>query len=293
MKNDLIVVKLKGGLGNQMFQYALYSKFVKMGRKVTADISWYQDYQKPLELLEIFPDITLNTRGGAEAAARYEKLYRNRSLYDKIFQKAFPQFRYKTAEKEDLIFQKQVLKCKRGVIDGYWQTKKYWDDMEEEILEKYKFREIRDDSVKELAAFLEKETTVSVHVRRGDYLLPENQKIFGNICTEEYYQRAIAYVKERVPNVKIVYFTNDLDWVKEHDTSKNAVYAGDYLQEGSPDWYELYLMSLCTHHILANSTFSWWGAFLGKEEGNMVIAPKEWMNGKTVSDIHCPDWIKL
>lgn len=292
MKNNLLVVKFKGGLGNQMFQYSLYRKFLKLGRKVAADTSWYQEYQKTFDLLEVFPEIRINAEDG-KAAAHYEKLYRDRSVFDKIIQKLFPQFRYKTVEQEDLIFQKNVLKCKRGLIDGYWQTKKYWDDMEDEILENYQFQKIEDDSAKKLSALLEQETTVSVHVRRGDYLLPENQKIFGNICTDEYYQRAIAYVSERVPNVRIVYFTNDLDWVKENDTSKNAIYVGDYLPEGYPDWYDLYFMSRCTHHILANSTFSWWGAFLGKNEGNIVVAPKEWMNGKPVSDIHCSDWIKL
>lgn len=292
MKNNLLVVKFKGGLGNQMFQYALYCKFLKLGRKVAADTSWYQEYQKTFDLLEVFPEIRINAEDG-KAAAHYEKLYRDRSVFDKIIQKLFPQFRYKTVEQEDLIFQKNVLKCKRGLINGYWQTKKYWDDMEDEILENYQFQKIEDDSAKKLSALLEQETTVSVHVRRGDYLLPENQKIFGNICTDEYYQRAIAYVSGRVPNVRIVYFTNDLDWVKENDTSKNAIYVGDYLPEGYPDWYDLYFMSRCTHHILANSTFSWWGAFLGKNEGNIVVAPKEWMNGKPVSDIHCSDWIKL
>ena len=135
--------------------------------------------------------------------------------------------------------------------------------------------------------------TVSVHIRRGDYLLPENQALFGNICTYEYYEKAIRYMRENVPNIRFVFFTNDSEWVKENFNMSDGFFANDYYEQEMPDYYDMYMMSQCKHHIIANSTFSWWGAYLGKNKDKIVIAPSKWMNGKETRDIYQSDWIKL
>ena len=127
----------------------------------------------------------------------------------------------------------------------------------------------------------------------GDYLLPENQVLFGGICTEDYYENAISYMRKSVPNVKFLFFTNDVNWVKEKFNISNGYFVNDYYLDMIPDYYDMYIMSQCKHHIIANSTFSWWGAYLGCNNEKIVIAPSKWMNNCETKDIYQSDWIKL
>lgn len=293
MKNSLLVLKFKGGLGNQMFQYALYKKLLSMGRNVVADLSWYETYEKEFDLQNVFPQISINCKGAQNAVEEYEAAYKNRSFFCKVVQKIFPEQRYEMYEKEDITYQKEVLRFRRGILDGYWQTGKYWEDICHVISDDFSFPTVQDSNVTRFLRKLEPYNTVSVHVRRGDYLLPENQVLFGNICTQDYYERAIEYMKQAVPNAKFVFFTNDLEWVKDNFKIDNSIFAGDYINEKVPDWYDMYLMSQCNHHIIANSTFSWWGAYLGKNKDKVVIAPSKWMNGKPAKDIYWHEWIKI
>lgn len=293
MKKKALIVTFKGGLGNQMFQYALYKKLESMGRNVIADLSWFKQYNKEFLLTRVFPRAVLKSEEAKEAIEGYKEAEANRGVICKKIHKVYPLGRYYMYEKEDTVFQPEVLKYKRGVLDGYWQTSKYWNDIRDVIKHDFSFLEVQDENVLNLIEIIESSNTVSVHIRRGDYLLPENQALFGNICTLEYYQKAIAYMKNKFSNIKIMFFTNDPEWVKEQFKLENAVYANDYINSEMPDWYDMYLMSKCNHHIIANSTFSWWGAYLNSKKDKTVIAPSKWLNGNRIEEIYEDNWIKI
>lgn len=293
MKKKALIVTFKGGLGNQMFQYALYKKLESMGRNVIADLSWFKQYNKEFLLTRVFPRAVLKSEEAKEAIEGYKEAEANRGVICKKIHKVYPLGRYYMYEKEDTVFQPEVLKYKRGVLDGYWQTSKYWNDIRDVIKHDFSFLEVQDENVLNLIDIIESSNTVSVHIRRGDYLLPENQALFGNICTLEYYQKAIAYMRNKFSNIKIMFFTNDPEWVKEQFKLENAVYANDYINSEMPDWYDMYLMSKCNHHIIANSTFSWWGAYLNSKKDKTVIAPSKWLNGNRIEEIYEDNWIKI
>ena len=144
---------------------------------------------------------------------------------------------------------------------------------------------------------IEKTEAVSIHVRRGDYLLPENQALFGNICTDGYYENAMKIMADKYPNCVFYLFSNDTDsnwmneWMKEHSVGKNEI-VPIRLPAGR-DYEALALMSRCKHNILANSSFSWWASYLNDNPGKTVIAPEKWLNGWDCRDIYRADMLKL
>lgn len=288
-----IVVRFKGGLGNQMFQYAFYKKLQSLNRNVFADLSWYDTNEVPFLLNDIFPAVVLNCDENGNRRKVYEKKHKNRSFMIKVMHKVFPLLRFKIQEKEDCVYQKKLLRYQRGILEGYWQTARYWETIAQEIIREFSFANINNEKLNELLEIVKANNAISVHIRRGDYLKLENQVLFGEICTLEYYEKAISYVRSKVENPKFIFFTNDAEWVKEQFNIKDAIFATDYINGEMPDWYDMYMMSQCKHHIVANSTFSWWGAYLGKNENKIVIAPSKWINGKATKDIWQKEWIRI
>ena len=128
---------------------------------------------------------------------------------------------------------------------------------------------------------------------RGDYLEGSAKGAWGEVCTLYYYRRAMEYLKEK-NRVSIVYFfSNDMQWVKENLMLKDAVYVEREMFDAYEDWYDMYLMSLCKDNIIANSSFSWWGAWLNQNPDKVVIAPKVWNNLCDYQDICPPDWVRI
>ena len=148
--------------------------------------------------------------------------------------------------------------------------------------------------------------SVSLHIRRGDYLTPENQALFGGICTEAYYKEAVRLMRKQYPGCRFFLFTNDKEWAKERfaddkggRTTETALADGEPadvivvdLPEGS-DHEEFALMSKCKHHILANSSFSWWASYLNQNPGKTVLAPTKWLNGWDCQDFYREDMRKV
>ena len=136
---------------------------------------------------------------------------------------------------------------------------------------------------------MESSNSVSVHIRRGDYL--QVDEVYGGIRTEEYYKKAMQKMKEEVPDCHFFIFTNDIPWVKEHMQGENiTVVEGNDEDTG---YIDMYLMTRCKHYILANSSFSWWGCYLSISENKKVIAPKTWANGRDCRDVYTDEMEKL
>lgn len=279
----MITVKLMGGLGNQMFQYALARKLQTSGKKVNLDVSYY--YHIP--------------EGDTPRRLWTEKFHSSftetdisRSLFQKIkilSARLLGKNYIITEECPD--FLPSILTVRSGVLLGYWQSEKYFKDISQTIRKDFEFpletleekERILYQKIKMLKA------SVSIHVRRGDYLHPENNLRFGNICTAEYYKKATDYFINRIPNCSFFIFT-DAPAEVQHILPKHITY--EIISTGENDeWFELFLMSQCKHNIIANSSFSWWGAWLNSNPNKMVVAPARWTNQEDCHDIFCDNWI--
>jgi hypothetical protein len=172
---------------------------------------------------------------------------------------------------------------KRGTsyLDGYFQSEKYFHDIADQLRQDFTLAKPFQGKTLEIANTIKNDSNaVSLHVRRGDYLIHRD---FGGIVTEEYYQRAIDHIRDQLPAAKFYVFSDDITWCRsELPLGPLATFVS---HPELKDFEELILMSLCQHHIIANSSFSWWGAWLGQNPEKTVIAPQKWSN------LH-EDWYK-
>ena len=175
--------------------------------------------------------------------------------------------------------------------DGYWQNEGNFRDIRNLVLTAFTFPEFLDEKNKMLACKLKAYNSVSCHIRRGDYLKIPTMCV----CTPEYYVQAIDKMNKLVnPNLYCV-FSDDINWCKNHLSQlwegKKVVYV-DW-NKGKESFRDMQLMSLCKHNIIANSSFSWWGAWLNQNEKKIVIAPEKWMNKNLINDPICNDWMRV
>lgn len=295
----MIIIEFKGGLGNQMFQYAFYEKLKHLGKNVKGDVnSFYQSVindssgahknatKRKFEL-ELFSNISIEQAEDG-IRQRYEKKARN-LVYRVVGKLVY--YRRKIYTERNLNFDRNMYKLNDGYLSGYWQSPKYFADMREELLKKFSFPEIEDSRNKEYLRKIRESNSVCIHVRRGDYLTQENQPLYGNICTLEYYRKAIQYFEEKYKDVIFFVFSNDIEWTKKNLKMKNAVYVQGNNEENG--YKDMYLMTQCNHNIIANSSFSWWGAWLNQNKNQEVVAPLKWLNTQEVRDIWCENWIKI
>lgn len=275
-----IIVYYTGGIGNQMFQYAFARCFTKMGRRVTGDISEYRTFKgRKFELQSAFRNVTFE-----ECNSKLKTYYEN--IADCRYGEA------STFETGCLNTDMDVFKREKGVFRGYWQNCKYVEMVEKELRHDFEFRNKNDIKLQNVIESVEKKNVVSVHIRRGDYL--RANILYGGICTDDYYEAAMQYIMRHEENVIFCFFSDDIEWVKEkYKRDKNAIFVENDMFEAYEDWYDMYMMSECKHNIIANSSFSWWGAWLNKNPNKIVIAPQEWFNGTDMPDICPKSWIRL
>lgn len=272
------VIKFQGGLGNQMFQYAMY--LALRNRKPNSlfffDIGGSVGCHNGFELPTIFPSISLCR------ATWYSRLrYRTPFLFKHL----------KTLKQPDsLTFYPEYLQEKSdAVYDGFWQSEQYFLDAKDAILKHFSFNEtLLNNATLEMRNKLIAETeSVSVHIRRGDYL----SETFRLTCSLEYYKKAISLVSEKLDAPHFYFFSDDITWVKENFPYINATFI-DW-NKSKDSWQDMYLMSLCKHNIVANSSFSWWGAWLNKNTTKIVIVPSLWFNDGSKQDIQPTSWLLI
>jgi hypothetical protein len=176
---------------------------------------------------------------------------------------------------------------------GGWHSEKNFQSVEKKVREVFQFPKITDENCLRFADLIESaENSVSLHVRRGDYLKakPDDFYHFDGVATLDYYEKAVAYIKNKFGNCKFFVFSNDLEWCKKEFSNLDAAYVD--CNSGENSWRDMYLMSLCKHHINANSTFSWWGAWLSNKNG-VTICPKMFLRTVVTNDIYPERWVKI
>lgn len=285
----MIVIEASGGLGNQMFQYALYKKLESMNKDVAMDTSFFRSKQNLRELeIGVF-GVQYRSITDKEAAFIRGYGYQD-TIIDKIKYKLKPS---RMEEYADTIesFQPEVLNRDNVYLRGYWQSEKYFKDIREIILQEFCFPVNIRDRFKDMCAQMQTENSVSIHIRRSDYLEEKNAKVYGNICTEKYYENAVAYIEKHINNPRYYIFTDDLEWARDY--FKDDKYRIVDTNRGKDSYADMYLMSQCRHNIIANSSFSWWGAWLNQNTEKKVLAPKKWFHNHEKEEIVCEDWIRI
>ena len=276
----LVVIQLSGGMGNQMFQYALYLQLKALGKNVKIDDKTEyidRDNARPIRL-SVF-DAKYQVPGEVEMTCLTDSYV---DLGSKIRRKLTGR---KTAEymEKSQLFDPEVLEKDRAYLVGCWQSEKYFADIKEEVRKAFTFKNISlSPKMQEYEQKMQETNSVSLHIRRGDYL--EVSDVYGGICTAEYYEKAMKQMEEWHPDCHFFVFTNDAKWVKENYNQKNlTVVEGNDEDAG---YIDMYLMTRCKHYILANSSFSWWGCYLNPSKEKKVIAPKQWFQGRDCRDIY-------
>ena len=185
----------------------------------------------------------------------------------------------------------EVLRHDSVFYDGYWQNENNFKDIREKVLEAFCFPKFYDEENKRLASKLQSCNSVSCHIRRGDYLKDSNMCV----CTPSYYTHALEKMNEQVHPDLYCIFSDDIEWCKEHLATlcdgKKVVYV-DW-NKGVESYRDMQLMSLCKHNIIANSSFSWWGAWLNQNENKVVMAPQKWMKVSIVNEPICDSWMRI
>lgn len=273
----MVIVRVMGGLGNQLQQYALYRKFQSMGITAKLDLAWFsQSVQASMAAPRRFalPDLTdqpLEEASAEEVRALLGRTYEEPAgISEKLKRRLFPGKMLLFEESE--MFHREIFFFRNDrYLAGYWACEAYYADILERLREEIRFPKGGDGKNRETMEEMTGQTAVSIHIRRGDYLDAENAAMFGGICTEAYYDTAIRYIKERCPGAVFYVFSDDPDYVRDH--YRGAEYRIVDWNRGADSFYDMQLMSHCKHNICANSTFSFWGARLNGTAGKIMIRP--------------------
>ncbi len=267
----MIIVQVAGGLGNQLQQYALYRKFVRLGKEARLDISWFEEENQKNMLAKRELELNYFDRLIYEVCTPEEKaaLLGGEGLKGKLYRKLFPKKVRRFTESQ--IYHPELLEMEDMYICGYFACEKYYGDILYDLRERIQFPASHNPENQRLAEEMSGCESVSVHVRRGDYLDKENQAMFGNICTDAYYERALEFIRNHCENPHFYIFSDDAEYVKK--TYNGEEYTIVDINHGRDSFYDMWLMSHCKHNICANSTFSFWGARLNPNEEKMMIRP--------------------
>ncbi len=292
----MIITRLMGGLGNQMFQYAAARALAeKRATQVRIDLSWF-DSARLVDAPRHYELDRFSLKQNFIDPSRYALVAgQDSSLKIRLY--GFTKGRTKP----------RVLLCKESghgfgaqffdqpnnvLLEGYWQSEKYFIGIRNLILTDFSFGTPATGKNEALLSDINSTNAVSIHVRRGDYANTKAAREIHGLMGLDYYAEAIKQINKRVPDIKFFVFSDDPVWCKQNlKVPGSAVYV-DHNKDGAED---MRLMTACKHHIIANSTFSWWGAWLNPSEEKIVYAPKRWFANKDMDtrDILPESWEKL
>jgi len=281
----MFIVRFIGGLGNQMFQYSFYKYLESRGVSVKADVNDFKNYKlhNGFELERVF-NIRLN-KASYNEINKYKDSKLN--LFYRIRRKLFGQ---KKSHQYQSSFSFQTLDEKLNMyLDGYWQAEKFISPNIKSIQQNFIFKSLPSIINAEIIKKMEATNSISIHVRRGDYL---DLKDVYSECTALYYQKAIAFFEKQYKHSNFYIFSNDINWCKENLIFKNSTSNFVVHNSGLNSFEDIRLMNECKHNIIANSSFSWWGAFLNRRENKEVICPEFWfVDIKKNKDVFIPrEW---
>ncbi|WP_440874444.1 alpha-1,2-fucosyltransferase [Thalassotalea sp. PLHSN55] len=289
------IVRVCGGFGNQIFQYAFYQAIkAKFNQEtVKLDIHDMASYQlhNGFELERIFnlnenycsKEEKLQIQGTKNIVTKFKK---ELNKYLPFVNRTY----IKEKKKLHFSYQEQFLGTANTNVyyRGSWQSYRYLDNIESTLRENLVFPSFTEQQNIELADDIANHTTVAIHIRRGDYL---KHKSLGGICTTDYYEQAVKKIESLVENPMFVVFSDDIPWCRENLKVANAKFV-DW-NGGENSYRDMQLMSLCNHNIIANSSFSWWGAWLNANPNKIVVCPGKWIHYTDSLGILPKEWLVI
>jgi len=293
---NMVIVQLNGGLGNQMFQYA-NGRAIAFRNQVALglDTSILQrSYSRPYKLcyFNVSAELVSPEQVRRVIEAGTTKASR---LKNSVAQSLKPYYRRKIFRERLQGYDPNILKAIPPVyLAGYWQSEEYFKDIEGIIREELRHKQPPDAFNLASLGEIQATNSVSVHVRRGDYVTnPKTNQVHG-LCTLDYYDRAVQIMAEKVEHPHFYIFSDDSEWSQ---TNLKLNFPTRFVSHNGieMDYEDLRLMSHCKHHILANSSFSWWGAWLSGFSQKIVIAPIHWFNDPSLDSRHAlpRGWIRI
>lgn len=286
----MVTVFLRGGLGNQMFQYAAGLNLARKNNvKLALDLVHVRDrFPRPhftyrtFDLTDVFfiePRITFLSR--VANAAPIPGVWLGLDLLVMNAAEIFRRARV-IYEDETKPFDPAILDAAgNSILYGRWENERYFIESEKEVREAFRFRQPLAGEALALAERIQKGNSISLHVRRGDYAKVKAVSELMGGTDMSYYESAVAYMVTQVRNPEFFVFSDDVEWCKENiKTGLPTVYVPASVA-GPKGAFHLQLMSICRHNIIANSTFSWWGAWLNRNPKKIVVAPKRWSSAAT------------
>lgn len=291
---SLIVVRLAGGLGNQMFQYAAGRALaLRRGASLQLDTSSYE--RDALRHYELGSFDLAASIAPAETVARLASKKKGAagwllSLAGSAPSNTIPVYREPHFEFDPAV---RDLTAPHA-LTGYWQSERYFSDAARTIRHEFTATEPMEPENRVVAGDIEAVTAVSLHVRRGDYVTSTSANAVHGTCSLDYYRMAIDHIKSRVATPHFFVFSDDPDWTRAN-LDCNAATTFVASNPATRGFRDMQLMSLCRHHIIANSSFSWWGAWLNPRPDKTVVAPARWFatSKNDTADLLPPSWIRV
>ncbi len=292
----MIILQLTGGLGNQMFQYAFgRSTALRLGVGLRIDITNHTlQIHNGVELGRVFGiPVQIATTADVRSVLGWQYSRFTRGLLRRAGAGALICKSY--IAEQGFGFKPEFLQVSDNVfLSGYWQSEKYFHNVADTIRSDFRFCLLPSEPNVALAAAINMPgvDSVSLHIRRGDYVHNAAVNAIHGSCSLAYYQDAMALVAGRVKNPHFYVFSDDVNWVAGNLPMPYPHTLVDH-NRGSSSYEDMRLMSTCRHHVIANSSFSWWGAWLNDKAGKIVVAPKRWFSNADVVDVLPEGWIRL
>jgi hypothetical protein len=290
-------IAIYGGLGNQMFQYALFLSFKNRGKKVGLSLSdfFYQHHHNGFNLHIAFDlPLSITAQLTGDILKNGEFIYKNR-IATGFLRRIIPiykEVRYaEYREKKEFVYDEDLFSQQSKLLIGTWQSEDYFKDIRDIVYNAFTFRAPTDAKNLQLAEKISHCNAVSVHIRRGDYQGTSWEKSHHVIRDTTYYKNALAYLGNKIENPQYFIFSDNIQWAKDNLNLPDCTYI--YHNKGKNSYLDMYLMSLCKHNIIANSTFSWWSAWLNRNKEKIVIMPERWLNNIDCPGIFPKQWVKL
>lgn len=284
-------MKIKSGLGNQMFQYALGRRLsLDWQDELKVDFSWFTETR----IGETPRDLEINKFNiSLVQATPTEVLQSMGSVAYRVFKRAVGRIRGRFDRNYFFRFHPSILhKQKRVYLDGYFQSYKYFELIKSTLLGEFTLKNDYSAPAREIKSNIQQVgQSLGMHIRRGDYVT--TCKDWNGLCGADYYKNGLAEILKKYQIQKIFVFSDDIDWARENLRFDLPTFFVSRPELSAVE--ELLLMSVCKHQIIANSTFSWWSAWLNRNENKIVIAPSRWLLASDIdtSDLLPVNWIKI
>lgn len=289
----MIIVQLIGGLGNQMFQYAAGRRLAHIhNTELHLDLTRFASDALRNYGLDKF---RINAKIASPNLLKQVPFSRQDALRIGIKNLYCKETGFQYVKEQSFDFNKRVLSLPDNVyLEGYWQSEKYFKDIQGLLEREFSFKDEQNRANRDLTELIHSTESVNLHIRRGDYISNPATNEFHGTCSLDYYHRALEKLTKTVERPHLFIFSDDPEWVWNN---LHVAYPSTLVDINGPekDYEDMRLMSLCNHHIIANSSFSWWGAWLSKYPDKQVYAPKNWFNSSDndTKDLIPENWHRI